>query len=207
MIPLHSCPRDWLGETVVIVASGPSTERVDLRLIHGRRAIAVSHGCRAMPRADVLLFGGQAFAQNGEWRQFEGPLIVMAQQPARDVPHDSRFVHMRRAGAAGLSSDPTCLCGAESSVTLAINYAVHRGVSRIILLGCDGQPGLAGQRRFGSLHPDARDWPQRYAAQEAAMRSQLEPLRQLGVSVVNCSPGTALTCYPTASLEDALAAA
>jgi hypothetical protein len=188
------------------VASGPSTDLVDLRLINGLRCIAVSHGCRAVPDADLLLFGGHSFVRNGAWRPFNGSLIVQGNPPMAGMALDGRMVHMRRAGAFGLTEDPTKLAGSESSVMLAINYAVHRGVSRIILLGCDGKPGPSGERRIGSPETDTRDALRRYVDQERAMRSQIKPLADLGVSIVNCSPESALGCYPRADLEDAIAA-
>lgn len=205
-IPLHRCPRDWIGETVVIVASGPSTERVDLSLIIGLRCIAASHGCRAVPDADLLLSGGHSFARNRAYEPYRGDLIVIGNPLMSGIHPDKRMVYMKRAGAAGLTDDPTALCGAESSVTLAINYAVHRGVARIILLGCDGKPGPNGERRVGGPETDTRDAMARYRDQDRAMRSQIEPLRARGIGIVNCSPGSVLTAYPRADLEDAIAA-
>ena len=190
----------------MIVASGPSTASVDLSLIAGLRCIAVSHGCRAVRDADALLFGGQSFAQNRAWVPYRGPLIVMGNRPFPATSGERRMVYMPRAGAFGLSVDPATLCGAESSVTLAINYAVHRGASRLILLGCDGKPGPNGERRIGGRDLDTRDALRRYADQERVMRSQIEPLAVRGVGIVNCSPGTALACYPRADLRDAIAA-
>ena len=205
-VQLHRCPRDWSGEPVVIVASGPSTARVDLSLIRGIRCLAVSNGCRAVPDADVLLFGGQTFARSGAVKQYDGPLIVMGNNPLDRGPFDPRMVYMRRAGPEGLATNPEELAASESSVMLAINYAVHRGCNRIILLGCDGKPGLAGERRFGSIAPDNGSAYVRYREQEMAMATQIKPLAELGVGVVNCSPGTALTIYKRADLEDAIAA-
>lgn len=205
-IPLHRCPRDWVGETAVIVASGPSSKHVDMRLIKGLRGIAVSHGCRVAPNADLLLFGGHSFARNRAYEPYRGSLIVIGNPLMAGIHPDKRMVYMKRAGAAGLTDDPTSLAGSESSVMLAINYAVHRGVSRIILLGCDGQPGPNGERRVGSSDADTRDARSRYLDQERAMKSQIGPLAERGISIVNCSPGTALGIYPKADLVDALAA-
>ena len=84
---------------------------------------------------------------------------------------------------------------------LAINYAVHRGVARIVLLGCDGKPNAGGQRRAGRPESDTRDAAARYQTQERAMATQIEPLAAAGVTIVNCSPGTALGCYPVGDLR------
>jgi hypothetical protein len=204
MIPLHTAPRDWIGETCILVASGPSTERVDLSLIRGLRTIAVAHGYRAVPHADVLVVGGVAFYRNNDLRDFHGGLIVAAQEGGKIDATDPRLVRMIRGGPLGLSDDPRELCGSESSVMLAVNYAVHRGIRRIVLLGCDGRPSDDGRRRVGVRERDTRNARDRYQQQEAAMASQLEPLAELGIRIVNASPGTAMTIYPTATMEDAL---
>ena len=209
MIPLHTAPMDWPGATVVIIASGPSTERVDLTLIKGLPCIAVSNGFRAKPDADVFLAGGMAFWKLNDLSQFASPILIITKNyaPWAGIPtDDGRLVYMDRAGPEGLTDIRTALCGSESSVTLAINYAVHRGAARIILLGCDGQPSLDGRRRVNCNQADHKLWPVRYAAHEAAMATQIGPLAERGVGIVNCSPGSALGCYRRVDLADAIAA-
>lgn len=208
MIPLHEAPRDWPGATAVIIASGPSTEQVDLALIRGLPTIAVSNGFRAKPDADVFIAGGQVFWKLNDLSQIASPLLILTKNyaPWTGIPiDDGRLVYMDRAGPDGLTDIRTALCGAESSVTLAINYAVHRGAARIILLGCDGQPSLDGRRRVNSNQAEDLGWEWRYAKHEAAMATQIEPLAERGVGIVNCSPGSVLGCYRRADLADAIA--
>lgn len=205
MLPAHIAPRDWVGETAVIVASGPSTDTVDLSPIWRHRVIAVAHGYRAVPHAEVLIVGGVAFYRQNDLSQFRGSLIVASGPGVHRLrPWDPRMVMMLRDRPLGVSGDPGALSGSESSVMLAINYAVHRGVSRIVLLGCDGQPSPAGMRRVGQVERDTRNARDRYRAQEEAMRTQLLPLAMLGVEIVNCSPGSALTIYRRDRLDAVL---
>lgn len=205
MIPHHFAPRDWVGETAVLVGSGPSTAHVDLSLLAGKRVIAVSHGYLAVKQADLLIAGGRSFYKKNKLDDFKGRLIVIPQHPSSNYSWvsglDERYAYMIRAGTHGLCNDPGGLCGSESSVMLAINYAVHRGVSRILLLGCDGKPGNRNQRRFGVTMADTPDALDRYRVQERAMKSQVPLLAKLGIEIWNCSPGTALTIYPIAPLE------
>ena len=208
MIPLHEAPRDWPGATVVIIASGPSTEGVGLGLIDGLPTIAVSNGYRAKPDADVFIAGGQSFWRQADIREIKSPLLILTKCYAPWgwlARQDPRLVYMKRGAAEGLSDAPDTLSGAESSATLAINYAVHKGAARIILLGCDGQPSPDGRRRVNSNQAEDPHWQRRYAAHEAAMATQIKPLADRGVGIVNCSPGSALGCYRLADLEDALA--
>lgn len=201
MIHHHVCPRDWAGDTVFIVASGPSSELVDIKKLRGKRVIAVAHGYRVVPWAQVLVVGGKAFYKSNDLSNFHGQLIVAAQEMSLFYHRDPRLKYMHREGPYGLSSDPGSLCGSESSVMLAINYAVHRGAAQIVLLGCDGKPGADGRRRAASSRQDSRGAIERYQAQERAMETQIGPLSSLGVKIYNCSPGTALKIYPVADID------
>ena len=197
--------RNWPNETAYLVASGPSSESLDLDQLRGRRVIAVSHGLFMAPWAPTLIAGGRAFWRHHNitkiWHGCRA-IITDDYRPwgwlAREDP---RMAYMRRAGRYGLSDDPGALAGSESSVMLAINYAVHRGVARIVLLGCDGKPGPSGERRAGRPESDTRDAAARYQTQERAMATQIKPLAAAGVTVVNCSPDTALGCYPVGDLR------
>jgi hypothetical protein len=192
-----------MGETAVIVASGPSTERVDLDAIRGLKTIAIAHGYRAAPDADVLIIGGMAFYAKNDLREFRGPLVVATARIFNfgRLPRDPRLVCMPRDGGLGLSESRTHLRGSESSVMFGIDYAVKRGARRIILLGCDGKPGADGRRHVNAKDCEGPAAAQRYRAQERCMETQIEPLRGLGVEIWNCSPGTALTIYPKAELS------
>ena len=205
-IPPHSCPRDWPGETAYLVASGPSSESLDLDCLRGRRVVAVSHGLFMAPWAPTLIAGGRAFWQRHDLREVFGGTLAVITDDYRPWGwlrrEDPRMVYMRRGAREGLSDDPAVLAGSESSVMLAINYVVHRGVRRIVLLGCDGKPNASGKRRAGRPESDTRDAAARYQTQERAMATQIEPLAAAGVTIVNCSPGTALECYPTGRLEE-----
>lgn len=207
--PLLRVQDDWRGETAVLVASGPSTELVDMRLLHGQRLIAIAHGYRALKGLQVhaLIVGGKDFYRFNTLEDIDVDLIVAAQgypSWAWLDQRDERLVYMNRAGEHGLTADRTALAGSQSTVMLGINYAVHRGVRKIVLLGCDGQPAPDGRRRVENSEPDTVNARARYSVQERAMSTQLEPLKRLGVEIINCSPRTALTIYPRADLEDAL---
>jgi hypothetical protein len=107
-----------------------------------------------------------------------------------------RLRHIRGENKPGLSRDPELIHTGGNSGYQAINLMYHFGVSRIILLGYD----MKGQHWHGkhpgnlSNHHDFRDWIKRYHALAA----------DLDIEVINCTPGTALDAFPTASLESVL---
>jgi hypothetical protein len=48
---------EWAGETVFIVAGGPSVAAQNLDVLAGRKVIAVNSSYERVPGADVLFFG------------------------------------------------------------------------------------------------------------------------------------------------------
>ena len=201
IIPRHIPPADWKGDTVAIVASGPSVATLRASDLAGKRVLAVAHGYKAVPNAPVLIVSGRSFFMINDLRaDYQGELIVHTKDHGdwSWLPYtDSRMVYMERAEAVGLTSRREALAGSLSSVMLAINYAVHRGVKAIDLYGCDGQPGPDGQRRVGSAKKDSRNAFARYDQQEIVMATQVKPLWERGIRIINRSPGTRLVCYPT----------
>jgi len=83
-----------------------------------------------------------------------------------------------------------------NSGTLGIEVAIYRGATRILLLGCD----LKGTHYFGphSLPGLKNTTPERFQIfqRQFALRSHLP--------VVNCSPDSALECFPRGNLLDEL---
>lgn len=85
-----------------------------------------------------------------------------------------------------------------------MNLAWHWGARRLVLLGfdCQGQPGKT--HWFGD-HPKPLNHRHNYGGWQASFKAMAEDLARDGVSVINCSPSSALTYWPKASVEEALA--
>jgi hypothetical protein len=82
----------------------------------------------------------------------------------------------------------------------AINLAVQFGAKRILLLGFD----MVGGRRLAHEQGVAKQMSSRVNEWRKAMDGIAPQFVQLGVEVINCTPGSALKAYQTASLEYAL---
>lgn len=197
-------PRLWPGETCVCIASGPSLTREDVDYCRGKvRVIAVNRAIELAPWADVLHACDARFWRwhRDEAMAFQGLKFAME----RELDNDCGQVLLKNGGIWGLSTDPTTICNGRNSGYQAMNVAVLLGISRVILLGYDMQPGERGEMHWHSDHPnnfqpeDAvfRSW-------RAAFKSIVQPLADLGVSVVNCSRRTALTTFSCQPLEETL---
>jgi len=91
----------------------------------------------------------------------------------------------------------------ENSGAGAIGLAVHAGAQRILLLGYDCQR-TGGRSHWHGDHPAGLDnagvvdaWPAQFAAFARGLAST--------VAITNCTRESALTCFPRASLQEALA--
>ncbi len=83
---------------------------------------------------------------------------------------------------------------------LGLHVAIALGAKRVLLLGFD----MHGGHYFGPHKwPLSNTPPARFEWFKAAFGAY--PLR--GVEVLNCTPGSALTCFPMVDLADALAGA
>jgi hypothetical protein len=198
-------PKQWPGATVVLIGGGPSLTVADVELVEQQhrigavRAIAINNAYVIAPWADVLY---AADAQWWEWHggvpSFTGPKYSIEGREQVRYP-DVQI--LRNTGFTGLELDSSGLRAGFNSGYQAVNLAVHFGATRILLLGFDLSVDGAKSHWFGD-HPVHRVSP--YAQMIAAFETLPEPLSALGVSVVNCSRRTALTCFPCASIDDAL---
>lgn len=197
-------PRIWPGETVVCIGTGPSLTPADVEYCRDRaRVIVVNDAYTLAPWADAL------YACDAKWWKwhrgapgFEGLKYTLEQKVVPPPVLYPGVERLRNFGRAGLSLDPEGLKVGFDSGYQAINLAVLLGASRIILLGYDMRSDK--KDHFFGAHPD-RTKPN-FGMCLQAYQALIEPLRSAGVSVVNATRKTALTCFPQMALEDALAA-
>lgn len=194
-------PRCWPGGRVVILAGGPSLTAADVNACRDRaHVVAIKDAIRLAPWAEML------YAADRHW--------WLAHPATRDcparkyglegVPGRTDIEILRMTGEFGLDLDPTALCSGRNSGHQAINLVVHTGVTSIVLLGYDMQADLNGRLHWFGMHPYGGKKPD-YPQFQRFLASLVEPLAALGVRIVNCSPGSALTCFPQSSLAEALA--
>ena len=203
----------WAGRTVALIASGPSLTPSQIEYLAPRHAFGdlvvagVNDAYRICPFLDLL------YAADERWwdlhhNQATAPIratYIPGAGPEPDGEHVARYNLVGIPGRAepGLSPVPDYVHLGQHSGFQLINLTIAAGAARILLLGFDCR--LDGDRRhwFGD-HPAElnRDSPYnrfRYEIEYAA-----PAIAARGVQVVNCSPGSALTCFPIADLAAAL---
>lgn len=192
-------PRLFPGETVVVLATGPSLTQDDVTYVRGRaRVVAIKQAITLAPWADVHYGCDAKYWMHASTPRTSAPLryaLELAAAPYAQV--------LKHGGVVGLSTDPSALMTGQNSGVQAIGVAVHLGAARIVLLGFDQQKSKDGRDHFFGAHPwnDAPNYiyPDRFA-------ELVRPLHALGVVIVNCTRhGGALTCFKRASLREVLA--
>lgn len=157
-----------------------------------------------LPNADVL------YACDGKWwngddgrealEQFRG-LKITQDAKAAETYGLHRVIHSD--GVHRILTDRPGIIGAGGNGGFhALNLAVQFGARRIILLGYDmhdcGGIHWHGRHKngIGDPHPGTLKTWIKYFEDNA------ELLARLGVDIINCSPGTALTCFQKQDLRD-----
>jgi hypothetical protein len=166
--------------------------------------LAVKDAIRLAPWADALYGAGR---DAGGWWPRNGPTLTnySGWRFTLDPKAAPWATVLRETGFTGLERDPSGLRTGKNSMYQAINLAVHLGARRIVLLGCDLQPGPQGEQHWFGSHPwGTRSWSELGPMVRPLFETLVTPLAELGIDIVNASRQTALTCFRQATLDDAL---
>lgn len=186
--------------TTIILATGPSLSQSQILSVHAahlqKRAavIVVNDAFKLAPWADVL------YAADAQWWKVnaQAALMFAGRKVSCDamVPYGS-VRRLRQTGLEGYDPTPGCVRTGGNSGYQALHLAIQEGAQRVLLLGYD----MGGTHFFGRHLPPLRNtdaatferWAERFSA-----------LNGRGAEIINCTPGSAIKCFPTASLDEAL---
>lgn len=205
-------PRLWPESTIACLGAGPSLTREDVDRLRGVvRVIAVNTSYQLAPWADALYacdevwwfrethrpgidtFGGLKYSVD--------EFLIAARRRHHPPPRRPPGVEvLDNTGDTGIETQPTGLRTGRNSGYQAVNLAVHLGARRILLLGYDMKTSKDGRHHW---HNDYRS-TSAYDHFCQSFETTVEPLRTLGIEVLNCTRDTALRCFPRVPLESAL---
>lgn len=193
-------PKLYPGSTIVCLASGPSLTPDDVDRCRGYHAIAINDSYRLAPWAVALMASDASWWEHHQGvPEFRGRKYCLKEAPSGEWGVETLVM----TGRDGIETAPTGLRSGSNSGAAAINLAVHFGATRVLLLGYDMQPARGRTHWFGD-HPVPLRRNSPYGAFMEKFALMVEPLAELGVTVVNCSRETALECFPRQPLEEAL---
>lgn len=197
--------KPW-GE-VFLIGGGPSLRGFDFECLRGRVLVAVNDAAVHVPFASAL------FSMDASWIRNRREMVdEFAGEKYLAVAPDFHFANgpvacylKRDRQGRGLSTNPGVIhLGGGNSGYGALNLAVLKGATRIVLLGYDltgpNQHWHSGYSWADALSSDSLY--QRWAEQFDLAATEL---RQRGVRVVNASPISRITAFrkvPLASVPD-----
>jgi hypothetical protein len=202
--PEWNCP-------VVVAATGPSlTADVAAKVRRARwpeqrcRVVAVNDAYRLLPYADIL------YACDAKWWRLHIDSVRELFHGERWTTHDPNSTNDKTGCAdelrltcvagrheGGFSRNPAVIHYGSNSGFQAINLALLKGATRVILVGFD----MGGRGHFFGDHPEPLHNRDNYAAFLPEFRTAA---RSCAVPIVNATPGSALDCWPIVRLEEAL---
>lgn len=193
----HDVPRLWPNSTIVCIASGPSLTPADVDFVRGKaRVVVVNTSYKLAPWADVLYACDSRW-----WKWHSGAKDFRGLKFTLTSPVYSGVQLLKNTGPAGLERKPHGLRTGRNSGYQAVNLAVHLGAVRVVLLGYDMQR-TGGKEHWHANHPSRMHSP--LAQFRESFATMVDPLKKAGVTVVNATRETALTCFPRVPLEEAL---
>jgi len=210
----------WAGKTAFLLAGGPSLKGFDAGILrnHGK-VLTINDSWRLAPWAHASYFCDWQWWQ---MQQAKNPRAKLSTAPGGEVGfHDMIYrafwitsspkfadnpqVHcIQLTGDRGLETSPVGVKHGSNSGYQAINLAYLLGAARIILLGYD----MKCQAAHTHWHDEPRQaQPVFQTVLDSfipAFDTLAAPLKEAGVEVINCTPDSALKCWPYVPLEEVL---
>lgn len=204
-------PRAWAGQTVAVLASGPSLTREQCEAVKGRcRVIAVNNQgidtvCDGQVMPAMAPWAEVLYAADAKWwNAYREPALKFAglKLTIRSSPHPTVY-WLRQSPERVFDKRPEYLVTGGNSGYQALHIAIQQGASRVLLLGFDLKPNGKRKHWFGN-HPGSLNTVSNYAQWIGAFGRLALLLPKLGVEVLNCSPDSALKCFRSVPLANAL---
>jgi hypothetical protein len=197
-------PPMWKGQTVAILASGPSMTQATANTVRDAHlpTIVINTTWQLAPWADLLYAADASW-----WERYKDEVKAF---PGIRVSACVGYKHpdllfLCNTGKAGFDEDPSCVRTGGNSGYQAIHVALHAHARRILLLGFD-MCHPQQQAHWHGRHPE----PLRNVGEGVFNRwlkhfADLAPVaKSRGTEIINCTPNSALVVWPQVSLEVAL---
>ena len=195
------CPSLWAGKRCFIVAGGPSLRGFDFTRLSGHRVIAINSSAFSVPDAPYMFFGDDRWGYENASRLtgFAGEIVTTS----GGCGIRNARIMKKIAPPPAVMARPDSLSMRRTSLTAAINLAVHLGATSIVLLGADMQAAPDGRTHHHAPHrwpPVAGCWEQ----QMLDLENMATELAVLGIEVVNTSLSSRIGWWAKRSIDEFL---
>jgi hypothetical protein len=184
-------PERWTGETVAMLAGGPSLTPAAVEQVRraGIRTVAINTSFRLAPWASVL------YAADAKWWQHPEHQDALAFAGDKVCAESTARV----LGVSWLK--PKLVRYARHSALNITEFAIDNGVARVLLLGVDLD--VRRLTHHHGLHPHGLRNPTAGRFNNA-LGAWAQFAKSTEVEILNCNPDSALTCFPRVPLESVL---
>lgn len=196
---------NWAGRTCVVLASGPSLTRE--QVMHAMeddvQVIAVNSTFRLAPLADVV-YAGDFMWWKTHINEVRKKMPISAELWTQDSTAAERYYLNRIKGVNRPGLGKALIHSNGNSGAQAVNLAYLFGCRRILLLGFDMKLGPRGEKHWHEDHPGPLMQAQCFNEWTHKFEPLAKDLKAAGCEVINCTPGSALTCFPMSKIEEEL---
>lgn len=202
----------WRGRTVFVMASGPSLTHEVCNKVRGHPAIVVNASVMLAPLAPVWFFTDSSFyeAHRELVAAWPGEVITMSKAAKREL--GDRVKRVKGEGDPSLPFATFPPLGSEvirqgrTSGHTSIALAIALGASRVTLLGFDMRV-VDGREHCHTEYSGDRDLSLYAADYVPAFAGWRAAAERASVDIVNCTPGSAITEFRFADLDEVVACA
>lgn len=166
-----------------VLAPGPSASAALAEKVRDLPLVVVGNAFELAPWAQIVAASDAAW-----WRSFPTARALPAAKFCMTTSPHAERVRIDAMGAV------------VNSGVLGLECAVRAGATRILLLGAD----MRGDHFFGPYRNGLRNTAPHQRAQHLKQYAAWARLNR-EVEVLNCTPGSALDCFPRADLDACLA--
>lgn len=200
-LEIRSLPLIWPGSTIAIIGGGPSVAQVNLDVLFKFRTIGVNHAFRLGP-VDLCWFGdfGWYETNKNDLAKFAGlKATCCTQLPEENWPGIKRLRRSRKQ--FGIESERSdAVAWNHNSGASAINAAYHLGAKRVLLVGFD-MKRVAGRTHYHNFYGPTPKEKKTYDRHLKGFDQIAIDAMLLGLEIINCTPGSAITQFPFMPLE------
>lgn len=178
----------------VCIATGASLTQSQVNYVRGKAKIyVVNDAYKLAPWADVL------YACDHRWWEYHKPVFAGRKVSINEQAHKDFGIELWHQSKSVWSDKLGHLATGGNSGFQCLNLADLEGAGTIILLGYD----MKDSGHFFGEHPSKirRDGIEKYSRWVKNFR---EAAPHIKAKVINCTPNSALDCFPMAKLESVL---
>ncbi len=192
----------WKGQTVAVLGSGPSMSKKVADSVRHLPRIVLNTTYQLAPDADYIYAADNAWWHDIQlnWKRYSVPDVfacpgvkVSAQSSTQIHPNTPKEVLiLRNGGKFGFDDRLGYIRPGPMSGYAALHLAASLGANQVLLYGFDCRGG-----HWHGPHPKGLGNPleQSYRGWIRALESLAPLLKERGVDVINCTPGSRLKCF------------